>query len=166
MNKCWKFQADISIHIWFRAKWLKICCYQWTQIAQNCQKCAIWVHWLQQFFSHLALNQIWIKISSWNFQHLFIMCLCKFDIKTLAITANHGPFWHKLLTSLATIFVEIFQKEKNWWGSGPLGGLSWKDFAISLNPIWPGLWKAVMAQGRGPMMPPPFSALGLPKAQN
>ena len=87
INKCWKFQADISIHIWFRAKWLKICCYQWTQIAQNCQKCAIWVHWLQQFFSHLALNQIWIEISAWNFQHMFITCLRKFDKKILKLLA-------------------------------------------------------------------------------
>ena len=23
INKCWKFHADISIHFWFRAKWLK-----------------------------------------------------------------------------------------------------------------------------------------------
>ena len=29
---------------------------------------------------------IWIKISSWNFQHLFIICLCKFDLKIWAIT--------------------------------------------------------------------------------
>ena len=88
MDKCWKFQADISIHIWFRAKWLKICCYQWTQIAQNCQKCAIWVHLLQQFFSHLALNQIWIEISAWNFQHMFITCLRKFDKKILIIAQS------------------------------------------------------------------------------
>ena len=45
MNICWKFQADISIHIWFRAKWLKNCCNKWTQIAHFWQFCAIWVHW-------------------------------------------------------------------------------------------------------------------------
>ena len=37
-------------------------------------------------FSHSAINQTRIKISSWNFQHMFIMCLCKFDKKKLAIT--------------------------------------------------------------------------------
>ena len=30
MNKCWKFQEDILILVWDRAKWLKICCDQWT----------------------------------------------------------------------------------------------------------------------------------------
>ena len=85
MNKCWKFQEDILIHIQIRAKWLKICCNQWTQVVQNYQKCTTWVHWLQQIFSLLALNQIWIKISAWNFQHLFITCLRKFDTKILAI---------------------------------------------------------------------------------
>ena len=85
MNKCWKFQADILIHIWFRAKRLKICCNQWTQVVQNYQKCTTWVHWLQQIFSHLALIWIWIKISAWNFQHLFITWLCKFDKKNLAV---------------------------------------------------------------------------------
>ena len=88
INKCWKFQADISIHIWFRANWLKIYYNQWTQVAQNHQKCATWVHLLQQFFSHLALNQIWIEISAWNFQHLFITCLRKFDKKILAIAQS------------------------------------------------------------------------------
>ena len=46
--------------------------------------------------------------------------------------ASHGPFWPKLWMPLATIFVEIFQKEKKWWGSGPIGVTSWKDFSISL----------------------------------
>ena len=45
--------------------------------------------------------------------------------------ASHGPFWPKLWMPLATIFVEIFEKEKNWWGSGPIGVTSWKDFEIS-----------------------------------
>ena len=35
INKCWKFQADISTHIWFRAKWIKICCNQWTHVVQH-----------------------------------------------------------------------------------------------------------------------------------
>ena len=45
--------------------------------------------------------------------------------------ASHGPFRPKLWMPLATIFVEIFEKEKNWWGSGPIGVTSWKDFEIS-----------------------------------
>ena len=82
MNKCWKFQADILIHIWSRAKRL-ICCNQWTP-------------------------------------------------KEQIRPASHGPFQPKLWMPLATIFVEIFQKEKKWWGSGPIGVTSWKDFSISL----------------------------------
>ena len=88
MNKCWKFQADISIHIWFRAKWLKICCNQWTHVVQHESICPTWVHWLQQIFSYLALNQKWIKISAWNFQHLLITCLHKLDKKILAIAQS------------------------------------------------------------------------------
>ena len=86
MNKGWKFQADILIHVWFRAKRLKICFNQWTPKVQIRPWCTLGVHWLQQIFSLLALNQTWIKISAWNFQHFFISCVCKFEKKILAIT--------------------------------------------------------------------------------
>ena len=86
MNKCWKFQEDILIPV--RAKWLKYCCNKWTQVAQNYQKCAAWIHLLQQIFSCSTINQIWIKISAWNFQHLFITCLRKFDKKILAVAQS------------------------------------------------------------------------------
>ena len=85
MNKCWKFQEDILILVWVRAKWLKICCNQWTLYGQHYQKWPKRVHWLQQIFSHLALTQTRIKISSWNFQHLVITSLCKFDNKILVL---------------------------------------------------------------------------------
>ena len=88
MNKCWKFQADISIRFWFRAKWLKICCNQWTHVGQMDSCWTTWVHWLQQIFSHLALNQKRIEISAWNFQRLFITCLRKFEKKILAIAQS------------------------------------------------------------------------------
>ena len=88
MNKCWKFQEDILILVWFRAKWLKICCNQWTLYGQYYQKWPKRVHWSQQIFSHLALNQTWIKISAWNFQHLFISCLRKFEKKILAVAQS------------------------------------------------------------------------------
>ena len=55
---------------------------QWTHVGQMDSCWTTWVHWLQQIFSHLSLNQKWIEISAWNFQHLFITCLCKFDKKT------------------------------------------------------------------------------------
>ena len=88
MNKCWKFQADILIHVWFRAKRLKICCNQWTPKVHQGLICTLGVHWLQQIFSLLALNQTWIKISAWNFQHLFISCLRKIEKKILAVTQS------------------------------------------------------------------------------
>ena len=50
--------------------------------------CPTWVHWLQQIFSHLALNQKRIEISAWNFQGLFITCLRKFEKKILAIAQS------------------------------------------------------------------------------
>ena len=86
MNKCWKFQEDILILVWFRAERLKICRDQWTPVVHYHQKWTTGVHLLQQIFSLSALNQTRIKISFWNFQHLFITSLCKFEIKILAIT--------------------------------------------------------------------------------
>ena len=85
MNKCWKFQEDILILVWFRAERLKICCIQWPPDAEFQQSSATEGHWLQQIFSLSALNQTRIKVSTWKFQHLFITCLCKFDLKILAI---------------------------------------------------------------------------------
>ena len=43
-------------------------------------------------------------------------------------SVSHGAFGPKLSLSQATVFVEIFKKEKNWWGSGPIGVTFWKDF--------------------------------------
>ena len=43
---------------------------------------------LQQIFSYSAINQIPIKISSWNFQHLFITSLCQIDKKILVPTQS------------------------------------------------------------------------------
>ena len=34
--------------------------------------------------------------------------------------ASYSPFWPKFWKSLATLFVEIFEKEKKWGGSGPI----------------------------------------------
>ena len=134
MNKCWKFQEDILILVWFRAERLKICCNKWTPVVHYHQKWTAGVHLLQQIFAYIAINQTKIKISSWNFQHLFIRSLCKFDKKfwpKLKQPACHGPFQPKLWMSLATVFVEISQKEKSWWGSGPIWVPSWKEFQIS-----------------------------------
>ena len=43
-------------------------------------------HLLQQIFSHSATSQTKIKISSWIFQHLFIICLRRFYKNILVIT--------------------------------------------------------------------------------
>ena len=88
INKCWKFQEDILIYIWFRAKWLKNCCNNRPTLGNRKSGLPRVGHWLQQIFSHLALNQKWIEISAWNFQHLFITCLRKFDKKFLAIAQS------------------------------------------------------------------------------
>ena len=88
INKCWKFQADILIHIWFRAKRLKICCNNRPPLGKHQHQLPRGGLLLQQIFSLLALNQTWIKISAWNFQHLFISCVCKFEKKILAVTQS------------------------------------------------------------------------------
>ena len=68
------------------------------------------VHWLRWIFSHLALNQIWIEISAWNFKHLFITCL--------------RNFYKNICWDIS--------KRKKWWVSGPIGAISWKDFQYLL----------------------------------
>ena len=86
MNICWKFQEDILILDWIIAESLKICCNHRPTLG-NCCWCLPRVGLLlQQIFTHSAITQTRIKISSWNFQHMFIMCLCKFAKKNLAIT--------------------------------------------------------------------------------
>ena len=91
MNKCWKFQEDILILVWVVAKWLKICCNQCTPNAQMGPWCALGGHWLQQLFSHFAITQTIIKVSSWNFQHLFIIRLCIFNKKNFGHNSNSLP---------------------------------------------------------------------------
>ena len=86
---CWKFQADILIHIWFRAKRLKICCNSRPPLGNWCWCLPRGGLLLQQNFSQLAITQTRIKVSSWNFQHMFIMWLCKFDEK---IDEVLGPY--------------------------------------------------------------------------
>ena len=86
MNICWKFQKDIWILVWVIAEWLKICCISRPTLGIHQQQLPRVGLLLQQIFSHSAISQTRIKISSWNFHHMFIMCLCKFDKKILAIT--------------------------------------------------------------------------------
>ena len=96
MNKCWKFQADILIHVWFRAKRLKICCNNRPPLGKHQHQLPRGGLLLQQIFSLLDLNQIWIKISAWNFLHLFIISLRIFEKKfgqcsiNLPATAHFG----------------------------------------------------------------------------
>ena len=45
--------------------------------------------------------------------------------------ASHGPFWPKLIMPLATVFVDIFLKEKNWGGFRQYLVTLWKKFEIS-----------------------------------
>ena len=79
---------DILIHVWFRAKRLKICCNNRPPLGNWCWCLPGGGLLLEQIFSLLALNQTWIKISAWNFQHLFISCLCKFETKILAVAQS------------------------------------------------------------------------------
>ena len=85
MNKCWKFQENPLILVWFIAERLKIYCNNRPPLGKHQQQLPRGGLLLQQIFSHSAITQTRIKVFSWNFQHLFIMCLCKFDNKILAI---------------------------------------------------------------------------------
>ena len=134
VNKCWKFQEDTLILVWVIAKWLKICCNQWTPNVHQGLIYTLGVHWLQQIFSHLAINQTGIKVSSWNFQHWFITCLCKFDQKILAINqpaCQPRPISAKTLDGSSDCICWDILKRKKWWGSGPIEVTSWKEFSIS-----------------------------------
>ena len=88
MKKCWKFQEVILIHIWIRAKWLKNCCNNRPTLGNPKNGLSRVGHLFQQILGHLAITPTRIKISSWNFLHLFIKSLCKFDKKTLAIAQS------------------------------------------------------------------------------
>ena len=62
--------------------------------------------------------------------------------------ASHGPFWPKLWTSLATVFVDIFWKEKNWVGFRPFPMTHWKEFLKSWKKrrfeIFWSSWKSIL----------------------
>ena len=62
--------------------------------------------------------------------------------------ASHGPFQPKLWTSLATVFVDIFWKEKNWVGFRPFPMTHWKEFLISWKKrrfeIFWSSWKSIL----------------------
>ena len=62
--------------------------------------------------------------------------------------ASHGPFRPKLWTSLATVFVDIFWKEKNWVGFRPFPMTHWKEFLISWKKwrfeIFWSSWKSIL----------------------
>ena len=88
MNECWKFQEFILILVWLTAEWLKIYCNSTPTLGKHQRQLPRVGLLLQRIFSHSAITQTRIKISSWNFEHLFIMCLCKFDKKNLAIAQS------------------------------------------------------------------------------
>ena len=62
--------------------------------------------------------------------------------------ASHSPFRPKLWTSLATVFVDIFWKEKNWVGFRPFPMTHWKEFLISWKKrrfeIFWSSWKSIL----------------------
>ena len=58
--------------------------------------------------------------------------MVKFVCRSRVWIWNNNIFQLKLWTSLGTVFVEIYSKEKNWWRSRPIWVTSWKEFLISL----------------------------------
>ena len=107
--------SDILIHTWGMGEQLKNCCDKWTLVAQHYQKYTTWVHLLAQILSHLALAQVWIKISSWNFHHLFIMSLCKSDKKNFGIAqlaCQPGPISSKTLEASSNRICSDVSKRK------------------------------------------------------
>ena len=76
---------------------------------------------LKPFLNNLRKTDF--SVSTWA-------TMCR--ILTNSYAASHGPFWPKLIMPLATVFVEIFLKEKNWRGFRPYLVTLWKEFEISL----------------------------------
>ena len=98
----------------------------------QCSKNLWWTH--AENFKMMS----WLLFELWYLLEIFSICsshvcanLRKKFWPLLNQPASHGPFWPKLWMSLATVFVEIFQKEKNWWGSRPIWVTWWKEFSIS-----------------------------------
>ena len=100
MNKCWKFQKDILILVWFRAERLKICCNKWPRIGHYLQFClkvtrsGPFVITNFQWIGHYSdINQdIFLKFSAFvyhisvlNWQQNF--CCCSIN---LPATAHFG----------------------------------------------------------------------------
>ena len=129
MNKCWKFQADILIHVWFRAKRLKICCNNRPPLGKHQQQLPRVGLLLQQIFSLSALNQTRIKVSSWNFQHLFIICLCKFD-KNFKFSINNREKFEKFPPNTLSIMTQYHEPRPT-----PLGIMAKSCFSC-FRPYW------------------------------
>ena len=108
----------------------------WSQVFQMLKALAVmwFLNIFELVFSHLV-TQIWIKISPWNFQYLFVICLCKFDKKNFTIAQSaclpQLVLAKTLDASSNHICCDILNRKK-WRGSGPNGAASWKDFSISL----------------------------------
>ena len=106
-------------------------------------------------YNKFSVNQQLIK-NGWRYLlEIFNICsspdcakLTKKFRPLLNQPASHGPFWPKLWTSLATVFVDIFWKEKNWVGFRPFAMTQWKEFLISWKKrrfeIFWSSWKSIL----------------------
>ena len=87
LKRYWKFLPSGNS---YRSRtspiWLKIYCNSRPTPGKYQQQLPRVGLLLQQIFNHSAITQTRIKISFWNFQHLFITSLCNFEMKILAIT--------------------------------------------------------------------------------
>ena len=102
----------------------------WSLWSLDGQKRPSGVHCCNKKISYFALISLWIKISFWNFSICSSYICAKLTWKfqpLLNQPASYGPFWPKLWRPLATLFVEIFWKEKNWGGFRPFPVTHWKE---------------------------------------
>ena len=82
--------------------------------------------------NNFYINQdIALKFSA-NVYHMSVLNWQKFFWYYSISGSAAPPNVPMLLMPLATIFVEIFSKEKNWWGFRPYLVTLWRDFEISL----------------------------------
>ena len=133
MSRCWKFQGNILIlkKLLHFNQIFSVTNGHSLQDLGNFLQTAFVTDDFQLKGNNFFMNQaIALKFSA--FVHHMSALNWQKNFGHYSISVPVAPSsMPKLLTPLATIFVEIFFQKKIWWGFGPIWVTPWKDFLIS-----------------------------------
>ena len=127
MNKCWKFQADILIHVWFRAKRLKICCNQWTP---NVHQGPTYTHLYATTEFQITCGSYTIKkfdffIKDGQFQMIFDFCSFSNVVVEEKTSESMILELHLLIKKSCKKFTRLWKLENSIWNV--LSDISWAN---------------------------------------